>query len=335
MEKDLQPLGPEFNEVNIPIACCSIQIIGLTPNIEDGSFSKDSRLLLSELIEFNSSVAEIEIIAAIEQTLFVNDIKLNNTVSLVGELERKNLARICPLTKQSFFHYLNVMVEGHEQCEKPVISPVQLEDKANCLLERNDTSNSTNEDEYDLNTCALSKKSDEADSINISDFEVVTADSIDLPSNEIIPDLDVQPLVEDVKPEDEPEIEPETNEIPTFEACSFVDIKSTISLMVGLDTHMKDLIIKLFDLISTNEDFEKVITEANPALTELFGNCKQNEFETDDFDTESSDIQLYSFKHGVFQIISPFLKYLVRHICTGHEAVLKGSAFKEFILVFR
>jgi len=43
LEKDLQPLDDEFNEENVPIGCCSIQIVGMVPNVEDGNFSQESR----------------------------------------------------------------------------------------------------------------------------------------------------------------------------------------------------------------------------------------------------------------------------------------------------
>ena len=79
----------EFGEKTLPNGCFAIQVVGLLSRVEEAHFSKESREKLSELIEFNQSVAEIDILGAIENTIFVEDITLSGKVSLVGK-EAKN-----------------------------------------------------------------------------------------------------------------------------------------------------------------------------------------------------------------------------------------------------
>ena len=67
----------EFGEETLPNGCFAIQLVGLLPRVE-AHFVKESREKLSELIEFNQSVTQIDISGAIE------DITLSGKVSLVG-----------------------------------------------------------------------------------------------------------------------------------------------------------------------------------------------------------------------------------------------------------
>jgi len=115
-------------------------------------------------------VAEIEIIGAIEQTLFVSDIKLKNKISLVTELQNRNVARICPDTKTAILEYLNFL-SGRQIEPKDV--EVKVESVSPVLTDRN--AGETGDDDFELNLSAISKKSDEIDSTSVSEFELVTA----------------------------------------------------------------------------------------------------------------------------------------------------------------
>ena len=103
-------------------------------------------------------------------------------------------------------------------------------------------------------------------------------------------------------------------EMVSIEPEIIQDLENSISQMVGLDENLKQIIIQLANLVENENDFEKVVTETNPHLTELFDNCKENEFETD-FEKDANFDELFSTKHGILQIMDPFLRFsLLLHV---------------------
>ena len=317
LEKDLIRLDEgEFGEETLPVGCCAIQVVGLLPRTEEAHFSKESRKKLSELIEFNHSVAEIDILGAIENTIFVEDITLSGKISLVRELTKCDLIRIGEEEKKDVFDVLDFVrnakeketleVEQNPEAENsgpeiPESPDIPYPDPDDRVIEdldrrydrryddkgkeRNGTglnSTGSTEDDYEINIKALPPKVEEGDFGNVSDFEIVeaaTVDSVDARITDYLSDKE--------------------SDVPTR-------VKQSLAKMIGIEAGAKELILKLVEESLEEEEAAKFLAKNTPILDELFGHCDQSEFDTDPTD-ESPEGALYSFKHGVYLIITPLL----------------------------
>ena len=111
--------------------------------------------------------------------------------------------------------------------------------------------------------------------------------------------------------------------------ATLTDLQENLGNLVGLDEEVKTNILNFFSTILPEQNFEKMVENANPILTNIFDKCPNDEEDGND------SIENTSFKSSVLFMIKPLLCRIITEMENKDTDIFKSTQFKEMLLIFR